>query len=214
MERKKSLRILAGIFLLIGLVLGLASILISFFINSRYGSFGFFRVYGLTLVRDLILLAIIVFIFRRLYLGAGIGEGVLALWSFLSVVSAVISLVKGMDGSYRVYSIGSMALSLISAGVGVMFMIGFFKHGRASKGLFILGAILELVTSLVGGILPMITFNAGYSRLATILTTLGSSLLLGSFSFLAWLFLGLYFGAQREDEAVQPQPEQPEPGLY
>ena len=215
MERKKNLRILAGVFLLIGLVLSLSSTVFAYFFASRgVTTLSFFQLYWLTLLLDLIQLVIVIFIFRRVYLGAGIVEGILALWGLIGFVSTLLSLVRGPGRDMSSYYIGSAALNLLTVAVAVLFMIGFLKHNRSSKGLFILGAILQLVSSPVSNILPAITINAGYANASTILGMLGVGLFGGSFPFLGWLFLGLYFGAQREDEAVQPQPEQPEPGLY
>ena len=70
-----------------------------------------------------------------------------------------------------------------------------------ATGLFILGAILQLVSSLVSSILPSITIMGGYANASTILGMLGGGLFLGSFIFLGWLFLGLYFGAQTDGAA-------------
>ena len=200
-ERKKSLRILAGIFLLIALVLGLAMIAFSYLTTGRASSLGFFQLYWLTLLLDLIQLVIVIFIFRRVYLGAGIAEGVLALRALLNVASVLLSLGRGAEKDLTAYYIGSAALNLLTVAVGVLFMIGFLKHNRSSKGLFILGAILHLVSSLVSAILPSITISAGYADAPVILGTLGGGLFLGSFPFLGWLFLGLYFGAQTDGAA-------------
>ena len=200
-ERKKSLRILAGIFLLIELVLGQAGNAFSYLTTRGASSPGFFQLYWLTLLLDLIQLVIVIFIFRRVYLGAGIAEGVLVLWGLFGFVSTLLSLVRGPGRDMSSYYIGSAFLNLIQVGVGVLFMIGFLKHNRSSKGLFILGAILQLVSSLVSSILPSITISAGYADATMILSTLGGGLFLGSFPFLGWLFLGLYFGAQTDGAA-------------
>lgn len=202
MERKKSLRILAGVFLLIGMVLSLSSTVFTYFFASRgVTTLSFFRLNWTTLLLDLILLAIVILIFCRVFIGAGIGEGVLVLWGLFGFVSTLLSLVRGPGRDMSSYYIGSAFLNLIQAGVAVLFMIGFLKHNRSSKGLFILGAILQLVSNLVGNILPSITINAGYADATMILISLGSMLFLGSFAFLGWLFLGLYFGAQTDGAA-------------
>ncbi len=200
-ERKKSLRILAGIFLLIGLVLGLAVSAFSYLTTRGASSLGFFQLYWLMLLLDLIQLVIVIFIFRRVYLGAGIAEGVLALRALLNVASALLSLVRGPGRDMSSYYIGSAALNLLTVAVAVLFMIGFLKHNRSSKGLFILGAILQFVASLLSSVLPYVTVNAGYANATMILSTLGGGLFLGSFTFLGWLFLGLYFGAQTDGAA-------------
>ena len=206
MERKKSLRILAGVFLLIGLVLSLSSTVFTYFFASRgVTTLSFFRLYWPTLLQDLILAAIVILIFCRVFIGAGIVEGVLVLWRLFGFVSTLLSLVRGPGRDMSSYYIGSALLNLIQVGVGVLFMIGFFMHNRSSKKLFIIGAILQLVSSLVSAILPSITVNAGYANASTILGMLGSMLFLDSFAFLGWLFLGLYFGAQT-DGAAQPEP--------
>ena len=206
MERKKSLRILAGVFLLIGLVLSLSSTVFTYFFASRgVTTLSFFRLYWPTLLQDLILAAIVILIFCRVFIGAGIVEGVLVLWRLFGFVSTLLSLVRGPGRDMSSYYIGSALLNLIQVGVGVLFMIGFLKHNRSSKGLFILGAILQLVSSLVSSILPSITIMGGYANASTILGMLGSMLFLDSFAFLGWLFLGLYFGAQT-DGAAQPEP--------
>ena len=49
--------------------------------------------------------------------------------------------------------------------------------------------------------MPYVTVNAGYANATMILSTLGGGLFLGSFTFLGWLFLGLYFGAQTDGAA-------------
>ena len=202
MERKKSLRILAGVFLLIGLVLSLSSTVFTYFFASRgVTTLSFFRLYWPTLLQDLILAAIVILIFCRVFIGAGIVEGVLVLWRLFGFVSTLLSLVRGPGRDMSSYYIGSAFLNLIQVGVGVLFMIGFLKHNRSSKGLFILGAILQLVSSPVSSILPAITISAGYANASTILGMLGVWLFLGSFTFLGWLFLGLYFGAQTDGAA-------------
>ena len=202
MERKKSLRILAGVFLLIGLVLSLSSTVFTYFFASRgVTTLSFFRLYWPTLLQDLILAAIVILIFCRVFIGAGIVEGVLVLWRLFGFVSTLLSLVRGPGRDMSSYYIGSALLNLIQVGVGVLFMIGFLKHNRSSKGLFILGAILQLVSSLVSSILPSITIMGGYANASTILGMLGGGLFLGSFTFLGWLFLGLYFGAQTDGAA-------------
>ena len=200
-ERKKSLRILAGIFLLIELVLGQAGNAFSYLTTRGASSPGFFQLYWLTLLLDLIQLVIVIFIFRRVYLGAGIAEGVLALKALFGVASMLLSLGRGAEKDLTAYYIGSAALNLLTVAVAVLFMIGFLKHNRSSKGLFILGAILQLVSSLVSSILPSITIMGGYANASTILGMLGGGLFLGSFTFLGWLFLGLYFGAQTDGAA-------------
>ncbi len=200
-ERKKSLRILAGIFLLIELVLELAVSAFSYLTTGRASSPGFFQLYWLTLLLDLIQLVIVIFIFRRVYLGAGIAEGVLALKALLNVASVLLSLGRGAEKDLTAYYIGSAALNLLTVAVAVLFMIGFLKHNRSSKKLFILGAILQFVASLLSSVLPLITVNAGYANATMILSTLGGGLFLGSFPFLGWLFLGMYFGAQTDGAA-------------
>lgn len=200
-ERKKSLRILAGIFLLIELVLELAVSAFSYLTTRGASSPGFFQLYWLTLLLDLIQLVIVIFIFRRVYLGAGIAEGVLALKALLNVASVLLSLGRGAEKDLTAYYIGSAALNLLTVAVAVLFMIGFLKHNRSSKKLFILGAILQFVASLLSSVLPLITVNAGYANATMILSTLGGGLFLGSFPFLGWLFLGLYFGAQTDGAA-------------
>ncbi len=113
----------------------------------------------------------------------------------------LLSLGRGAEKDLTAYYIGSAALNLLTVAVAVLFMIGFLKHNRSSKKLFILGAILQFVASLLSSVLPLITVNAGYANATMILSTLGGGLFLGSFPFLGWLFLGLYFGAQTDGAA-------------
>ena len=50
-------------------------------------------------------------------------------------------------------------------------------------------------------VLDGFTIMGGYANASTILGMLGGGLFLGSFTFLGWLFLGLYFGAQTDGTA-------------
>ena len=116
-------------------------------------------------------------------------------------VDALLKTVGLVPVGLNVLPIVMTGVNLLTVAVAVLFMIGFLKHNRSSKGLFILGAILQFVASLLSSVLPLITISAGYANATMILSTLGGGLFLGSFAFLGWLFLGLYFGAQTDGAA-------------
>lgn len=210
-ENKRSFRVLAGVFLLISIFLGLASVIFSFVVARPAVSF--FQLYWSTLLSDLIVVLVAVFILSRKFVGAAIAECVAGALALLQLVSFVITMsnINYGSGAYIAFTLFSRLLGI---GMLVLLILGFFKHDRSSKLLFLLAAILGLVNSLLS--VASSYFIGGYSSsmLSAMLLSLVSTLFFGSVGFLAWLFLSLYFGAQGTQvpaEAYEPVPRYDEP---
>lgn len=209
-ETKKTLRILAGVFLLVIALFSLGSMLITYFGGHQAGRVNFFLAYWSVLLSFVLAVLVAVFVFTRCFVGAGVAECVFALYALYSVIAGFITVLSPQLSSYlpKGYLVMSLAASLLSLGLNVLLVIGFFKHNRSAKPLFIVAGILACAASLVGVAQTVaLPLMEGFNMpTATILATAAGGLLSGGISLLPWLFLAIYFGAQQPNSAETTPP--------
>ncbi len=206
-ENKSSLRLAAGILLLISCLLNIGSLLTTLISPAvRYSLGQFFALYWQSLLSFLLVLLVGVFVLARQFTGAGIAECGLALLWLLNLIGRIRNF-HNFPGYYpTAYIIMLLLAAFLSLAVGAAAALGFFLKGKRSKPLFFCAAGVGFLNSVLGYVRDYVVLqnalNAFYqgggtpvwSRLLVLLFTLFGA----AFPFLAWLFLGIYFGDQGE----------------
>lgn len=203
-ETKKGLRITAGILLLLLACLTLASSVYSVLSIVRTDP-AMIRYYWQPAVSGILSLIVAILILCRKFVGAGI---VRCLMLAVSVAAYAVSILPRLGGTPDIQSITAalpdLLLQLANGIPAILLIIGLFVHGRASGPLITVGAILALLLSVAQNVRTVVSFSQNYD-LTEILDTfglsVGISLLIALVTFVAWILLAAYFGAQNKKAA-------------
>ena len=211
-ETKKSLRIAAGIILLVLAVYGLGSNIAAYFMGHLQGRVSFFTTYWNVLLTAALVVLTAVFILTRNYVGAGVVSCVRTALLLYSFIISVVSLASArMSSVPKLYLVLTMLSSLLSLAGVALLIPGFFKHNRSAKPFFLIAGCLILASSLISGIQPTVLpildgFGPTAERVGFFVGGIIGALLAVSVSLLPWIFLAIFFGAQQLNSAETTAP--------
>lgn len=204
-EKKKGLRIAAGIIMLVMTVLSITVQIATFYLNGMHREVNFFAIYWSSIIVWIVSIATAVFIICRMFKGAGIARCVGGLLTLYSVVANIIGIFTANNISRQYIPVSCYVVMLFSnlcaLAATVLLIIGYFRHDRRSKKLFTIAAILCIVTDVI--LSPTATTISAASlssssnqTLTMALTYFGTAILFNAPGILALFLLAAYFGAQ------------------
>lgn len=209
-ENKKGLRIAAGVILLAYMVLSLAILISSYFLNrmSRYGSF--FSFYWAASLTDLLLAVTGVLILLRTFKPAAFVQCAKAVLCLVFFVMNILAIIKGKAVTTSIFSI---LINLTDLAIAALLFLGFLKSKSSSRTLFLIAAILAAVSSAFS-VIPQIIYDIDYisSNITLIIGPLFAFLFAAIPLFLAWFFMSVYFRAQGESADLRGYPGYPPQG--
>ena len=206
-ETKKGLRIISGILLLILAcfsVLSVASLLI-----AMKGHMETIRMSLLqTAIIALLGILTAVFILARKFTVTAVIRCLLLGFSAVTTVLPLISKMKGASFDSLLSNLSTDFLSgtvwLVGTVAAILLIVGLFLHNRKAKPLLIVAAVLSTAASIgQAGTIVLHTIGSSGSADALNVSALSVSVALtivpALLGMLAWILLGVYFGAQQQD---------------
>lgn len=199
-ETKKGLRIVAGILLLVLAVFSLAA--------SVYGTVSvvktdptMLKYYWNGLASGLLGLVVAILILTRKFTGAGVVECLILVVSLTQqILVNILPTVQNADGSASIL-MTTLLVTLLNLVPMILYIIALFLHNRASKPILIIGAILALALSIESQAVMLVNYLQHYSfaqLMNNVGMSMGLSLATATVSFVAWILLAAYFGAQNK----------------
>lgn len=202
-ETKKGLRITAGILLLITACISLAatcSSILSLIKADQTSALLQLWHSGATALLGVIAAILIL---ARKFIGAGIMKCLILVISLVRIGITLAGALNGISFSGEIFAgvLTTYALQLAGSVFAVLLIIGLFLHNRKSKGFLIAGAILSLSTTLISQVQTMIQYVKMSGEAKTMAVSLGINGTIAVLTFVGWILLAVYFGAQKKAAA-------------